>query len=149
MLFVSSSDTTKLYNAKNAELEYSFASGSRATFSPDGKWLALVSADLASEKTQGRVDLMDLNSKKLIRAFVSPLGSKRSWTLSLAFSPDGSLLAAGDWNGVVSIWNTKTGDLVPGVKPLTHGLHSVLFLESNEIATGCEDGTLRLHKLAK
>ena len=149
MLIVSSSDTTKLYNAKNAELEYSFASGSRATFSPDGKWLALVSADLASEKTQGRVDLMDLNSKKLIRSFVSPLGSKRSWTLSLAFSPDGSLLAAGDWNGVVSIWNTKTGDLVPGVKPLTHGLHSVLFLESNEIATGCEDGTLRLHKLAK
>jgi outer membrane lipoprotein-sorting protein len=140
---------TKLYDAATGVLAYSMNSGSRAAFSPDGTLLATVSSQLSSNKTQRRVDLVDRASMKTVRSMISSEGKTNSWLLSLAFSQDGHQLAASDWNGSVTVWDVTTGDVAWDIDPIPNGVHSVRFVNPNQLAIGCEDGTLRFHTLVK
>ena len=140
---------TRLYDTATGALEYSMNSGSRAAFSPDGSLLATVSSQRPSNKTQGRVDLVDLASMKTVRSLISSNGKANSWLLSLTFSPDGDRLAAADWNGSVTVWDVKSGDRAMYINALPSGVHCVRFVSPNQLVTGCEDGTLRLHSPVK
>jgi WD40 repeat protein len=74
-------------------------------FSPDGKRLAV--ADLVA------VHLFDLATGKEIHTF----GGRQVFGGSVAFSPDGKLLAAGCHDGAIRLWNAASGAVlrdVPG-----------------------------------
>ena len=73
--------------------------------------------------------------------------------ISVAFSPDGSLIAAGDgdsWEaGTIRLYNAATGD--PFGSPLNVGslVWSVSFSPAGDIvAAGCDDGTVQLIDVA-
>jgi WD40 repeat protein len=72
-----------------------------AAFSPNGRELAVGDG--------GALDLWDLATHRLI-VFIAARGS--GLLNSLAFSPDGSVLAAGDSNGEVYRWSSVTGHLI-------------------------------------
>lgn len=146
-LLVSSANfKCRLYNGETAELEYSFL-GRRGTFSPDGKRVAVVSAQTPVDKEKGRVDLFSIDTRQLVRSFVTAKGATNSYLLSLAFSEDGKSLAAGDWNGTISFWDTASGESKSVVRPLPAGVHCVRFAPSHRLLSGCEDMTLRVHDL--
>jgi WD40 repeat protein len=42
-------------------------------------------------------------------AVLKTLTGQTDWVYSLAFSPDGKLLAAGSWIGEVRVWRTEDG----------------------------------------
>ncbi len=146
LLVCSSSGTSRLYKSSTGELEYSFASYF-ATVSPDGKRLAMVSPKPTINKTQPSVDLVDLETKVVLKRLTTLAGSTNSYLLSLSFSKDGKQLVAGDWNGTVSVWDTVDGQLLPSPKPLPAGVHRVRFTNSREVAIGCENATLRLQPI--
>lgn len=146
LLVCSSSGTSRLYNSSTAKLEYSFTSY-YATFSPDGKSLAMVAPKPSDNKTQGSVELMDLETKVVLKSLTTVVGSKNSYLLSLSFSNDGKQLVAGDWNGTVSVWDMVDGQLLPSPKPLPAGVHRVRFTKPHGLAIGCEDATLRLQAM--
>jgi WD40 repeat protein len=73
-------------------------------FSPDGKTLAVVSE---------RVELFDIAARKERAA----LKGNEMGLVSVVFSPDGKLLAGGEYQGTVQIWNAVTGT------PLARLLH--------------------------
>jgi WD40 repeat protein len=67
----------------------------------------------------------------------------------MAFSPDGKLLATGDGDGTVRLWDPATGQPVGRPRHATgsarYGVHGVAFSPDGKLlATGDGDGTVRL-----
>ena len=64
---------------------------------------------------------------------------------SVAFSPDGNLVATGDSNGVVHLWEATTGKKLLTCKGHSNRVRSVAFSPSGEmLASGSSDKTVRL-----
>ncbi len=67
---------------------------------------------------------------------------------SVAFSPNGKLLASGDNKGIIIVWDVKTGAEKTRLLGHTDRVQSVKFLPGgNYLASGSNDGTVRLWNL--
>ena len=110
-------------------------------FSPDGKSLATASC------YERDVRLWDVRSGKLLRSFAG----HRLGTNSLAFSPDGSLLATGGSDGLLRLWTVATGELKTTMDAQSIGLLSVAFLPGGHslAAAGYGDNDIRIWDLSQ
>ena len=84
-------------------------------YAPNGLWFASASYD--------RVTLWEIATSKQIRSFP---GMGRGFTC-VAFSPDGTLLAAGATDQTVVFWDRKTGELVRVLVGHQHGVRGIAF----------------------
>jgi len=120
----------------NFQAHRSEASGWGA-FSPDGKFLALGSAD-------GALRLWSLSDG----ALSSVLTESKAPTLSVAFSPDGQVVAAGCGDGTIWLWRVSDGLRVEKLAEHRKGASSVAFsADGRTFASGGEDRTIRIWQL--
>ena len=105
------------------------------TFSRDGSILAVGA---------GRVTLWDVAAIRAISTLEGP-----DWDVqSVAFSPDGSTLAAGYWNGSIRLWDVAEGEIIATLAGHTSLVNSVAFSPEGAIlASGSRDDTVRLWDL--
>jgi WD40 repeat protein len=103
-------------------------------FSPDGRLLAL------GDHVSAVVRLWDLTAGAERAALRGPTGA----VVGVAISPDGTTLAAADYQGVVTFWDLATLEVRPG--RLRHaGVRSLAFApDGRALATGGFDGTIHL-----
>ncbi len=67
---------------------------------------------------------------------------------SVAFSPNGKILAAGDFNGMIHLWNLKDKSVTNVLKVHEGIVNSITFSpDSQTLASGGEDQTIRLWDL--
>ncbi len=106
-------------------------------FSPDSKTLAWLGGD-------GIVRLTDVANGKELHLF-----GNVGWAWSLAFSPDGKLLAvATQYTKLVKVWNVETGAEVHSWED--EPMASVAFSPNGRLlATGHENGTISVWDLAR
>jgi WD40 repeat protein len=106
-----------------------------AVFSPDGKTLAIAGSD---------VTLWDVASRKETRKLKTYVGAGRA----LAFSADGSLIAAGD-GGAIRLWEVASGKLLQKFRRHGDTVTSVAFSPDGTIlASAGDDNAIRLWDVA-
>ncbi len=68
-----------------------------------------------------------------------------AWVRSLAFSPDGKILASGSHDRTIRLWNVETGVCAAILTGHTSGIQSVVFSHDGKtLASGSNDKTVRL-----
>ena len=110
--------------------------GGPVCFSPDGRQLVTGSPD---------IKLWDIKTANCLRKFAGhPNGRTPSYVTSVAFSPDGQLIASGSNKGTAKLWNVLSGECVHTLKT-GWIFESVCFSPDGKLlATGSRDHTSRL-----
>lgn len=107
-----------------------------------------ISADLSRVAMGGpgrRVRIYDTRSSQLI----ANIKKHTDWVTSLAFSPDGVLLASGDRNGGLYVWEAGTGNEFYNLRGHEKMIGSLAWRgDSNLLAAGSEDGTATWWEMA-
>ena len=108
--------------------------------SPDGTYLAI--------GTGGIVELLDARKRESITVFRHTEGNVYvNW--SVAFSPDGALLASGSANGTVKLWNVSTRENIATLEGHTGSVVSLDFSTNGTLlASGARDNTVKLWNVA-
>ena len=100
-------------------------------------WLWLVWAMVLPAFGQGRPDIVWMR------------GGHTGYVSSVAFSPDGSLIASGSWDHTIKLWRVSDGALVATLTGHTWEVYSVAFSpDGSLIASGSEDATIRLWRVS-
>jgi WD40 repeat protein len=126
--------------------------------SPAGKWLATGHIDDRKEGTDDLLRLWDVAAGKEVRRLAGP---KELMIRSVAFSPDGRLLAAVEWSGCIRVWDPASGKPLCRLGERDGKVHYVAFSPDGrmlastgwdekvrlwEVATGCERRRFRGHR---
>ncbi len=89
------------------------------------------------------VYLYDAKTLEEVRFFET-----EAWVNSIAFSPDGRLLASGSGDGTVQLWRVESGELVRTLKGHTSSVWSVAFSPDGRLlASGSGNGIVRLWRV--
>ncbi len=106
-------------------------------FSPDGRTIA------TTQRDDGTIWLWDTTSGYLQ---VNLERSSPRWILTtMAFSPEGNIIAYGDDSGIIRLRDVNTGGLLNLLEGHTDGISSVAFSpDGNILASGGIDGEIRL-----
>ncbi len=118
--------------------------GISVAFSPDDQTLAsgrCSHLEANGTCTEGEVRLWDVETLELID---DPLIEHTNEVLSLAFSPDGELLASGSWDATVIVWDMDTGEPIgPPLAGHTDYVSAVAFSPDGQmLASGSWDNTI-------
>ncbi len=73
------------------------------------------------------VEVMDVNTGETL-----PLGTHEGDILSLAFNPDGSILASGGDDRLIRLWNTENGELIETLEGHSSRIRSLRFTSDGE-----------------
>ncbi|MBE9099975.1 WD40 repeat domain-containing protein [Vacuolonema iberomarrocanum] len=111
-------------------------------FSPDGQYLVSAGADRTLNVWNIRNVQNEPDTVLLTRSFA--VDSDDREIVSLAFSPDGELLASGSLNGTVRLWDWQTGELLQTLSGHLDAAASLAFTPDGQIlASGSFDDTIR------
>ncbi len=78
-------------------------------FSPDGKTLAVARGAISLPRRPAALELWDIATRQRRFRLLSPGGGL---TAETQFSSDGRMVAAGAWDGTVSLWDVQSGKSV-------------------------------------
>ena len=127
-------------------------------FSPDGKIIVAGGGKLVIDDLSYRlIDLWNADTGAHLRTINSASGSELFEIHSVAFSPDGGVIAGGGWGspparapghiagyGHIQVWDANTGNVAWYESSHTHVFSAITFSPVGDLVGGSVDGTIRL-----
>jgi dipeptidyl aminopeptidase/acylaminoacyl peptidase len=110
-------------------------------FSPDGTTMASASFDLSGASNEPGIHLWDVNRRDLLWEYDGNNTPLR--VLSLAFSPDGKVLAVGTFDSVL-VLEAATGELQQTLPMPSHVGDLAFSPDGDLLAAGCDDNKIWL-----
>ncbi len=109
---------------------------------------AVLAADISVDKSRvvfggpsRLVKVVSVPDGKIVHTFRKPT----DWVLSVGFSPEGLLVAAGDRFGGLYVWETKSGKEFYTLRGHTKGVTGIAWrADSDALATSSDDQTVRV-----
>ena len=87
------------------------------------------------------------NAKKI--SLAQTLSGHSDYVFSVAFSPDGKVLASGSYDNTIKLWEVKTGRLINTLTGHSDSVSSVAFSPDGQVlASGSLDKTIKLWEVA-
>ena len=139
----------RLWDVRTREIRQRFEGyAASVAFSPDGSMLASGALFPDSRRYFAQradaytpVRLWDADTGKFLRELKAHKGT----VFSVAFSPDGGMLASGSRDKTICLWDTRTGDNLTTFEGHTDEIYSVAFSpDGRTLASGSLDKTVRL-----
>ena len=147
----SSDNTVRLWEVETGREARSLVQfkAQSVVFSPDGKLLASGSGSWSKAQSirsrDNTVRLWDVATGRELRAMTG----HSDQVDSLAFSPDGKLLASGSWDKTVKLWEVETGREARALAGHTRVVASVAFSPDGKfLANGSWDKNIKLWEVA-
>ena len=110
--------------------------------SPDGKQIATSQGDTEGKK--GEVKIWERSTGKITNVIQEPKGVR-----AVAFSPDGKMLATGNYDGKLRFYETATFTLCASGEGHKSGINGVCFFKNGKyLATAGLDNTARIWNIA-
>jgi WD40 repeat protein/transcriptional regulator with XRE-family HTH domain len=121
-------------------------------FSPDGSLLATSGAGIGAGYPHTTIQLWDVTHRRLRLSLLGP--PTLSGICCVAFSPNGSLLAAGTSDGTIQLWDTRKGPGFGGLVGVLTGPRSYVFdlafsPDGKTLASCGQDGSIQLWDVAR
>ncbi|MEI6444237.1 MAG: hypothetical protein WCO29_14205, partial [Nostocales cyanobacterium ELA583] len=98
--------------------------------------------------------LLPTNSISIITKSPSSISLEKTltghsfWVASVAFSPDGKILASGSWDDTIKLWDLRTGNLLQTLTTHSESVYSVAFSPNGQtLASGNMNNTVKLWDL--
>lgn len=112
-------------------------------FSRDGRWLA---AGGGLCQRSGEIQLWDLQSSRLAHTMQ---GHHHDCIYSVAFSPDGKLLASGSYDRLIKLWDPSSGKELRTLKDHIDAVFAVAFSPDGKwLASGSQDDSVKVWNVA-
>ncbi|KUN98490.1 hypothetical protein AQJ67_27520 [Streptomyces caeruleatus] len=138
-----SEDDLRIWDVATGKSRFTLKDAVEGTmmFSPDGKTLATGDGDGDGD---GTVKLWDMTTGKSRHLVTDPLGLN-----SMAFSPDGEIIAIGGEDGTVRLWDAASGQSRTMLRGHTADVTTVVFSpDGKTLATAGDEETVRLWYVA-
>jgi WD40 repeat protein len=122
-------------------------------FSPDGKLLASSGADHTIRLWDFRLAILEFglaedstqNQSKIQNPKSKILTGHSGWVRSIAFSPDGEVLASASSDRTIKLWDHETGDCLRTYTGHQSSVYSIAFSSAGDlIVSGSGDRTVKL-----
>ena len=137
--------TTTRFLPKGAKARLGKGMPSNVAYSPDGMQLAVASTIGIWRYDTRSGEALDL----LTRDAGTRPDADRLTVYSVAYSPDGSILASGNHDQVICLWDAATGELKNTFTGHNHRVGNVAYSpDSSTLASGSGDGTVLLWDLS-
>ena len=143
----SGSYTIQLWDARSGEVlqtleghtDYVYS----VSFAPDGNTLASGSEDKTIKTWDARSGELQLSIDAR-----GPGHERKGHTgivYSVAFAPDGNMLASSSSDDTIKLWDARSGEVLRTLEGHTEGVDSVVFTpDGNTLASGSDDKTIKL-----
>ena len=121
------------FRGSSGEIVLGLGTLNSVAYSPDGKYIATCGSMGAF--------LWDVETGMVIRGF----WGQENCVISVAFSPDGTKVLTGSWDGTAKLWDVGTGAVIRTFSGYMGYVESVAFSpDGMKVLTGSEDGTARI-----
>ena len=128
---------TLIWDAERGRIERRFATGGPFAVSPDGRFAAIAENSPSPAEPTTSLAVLDLRTGER-RGFPPP--PARTWTVAIAFTPDGRSIVSGSFEGAIRVWDFASAAIKQTFTGQPSGRNLAVLPDGRTVVSGADTG---------